>query len=479
MKIFPSASESPIDNITPEKIVAHYITTGGDERLVLRDNGLNKYHVSPVQFEGILNRGSCTCSPFTEEGYRKALDIASHLCSTLDYDEVQLRCIRRIKESINYEYQDRFDVFLAPSGSDLFYYPLLFSKLLYADNKPILNLLTCPEELGSGSLLASSGQYYSSMNQFGEHIPKSLPLSLDLNVETKTYPARCAEGNILDPTQRLYEDIWRYRESHTLIGRLVVGSKSGIENDLRIISETSDSVLWVIDLCQFRVSKTFINALIGMNCLVMITGSKFYQAPPFCGALLVPKIVSNCFKKAVASDIEPFAAIFSRYDIPQEFPDIRAELRSLRNHGLFLRWEAALHEIETFKKLDSSAVATAIYAWQQTIVKRLSRGNRFRKMPISIFPHYTIVSFQVQGAGYFLGYDELKKLYTAICQDTHEGFSRYEKVLFGQPVRYGSGAFIRLAIGAENIRRIVASNCDFSDDLRLIQVIDNYVSKLF
>ena len=151
----------------------------------------------------------------------------------------------------------------------------------------------------------------------------------------------------------------------------------------------------------------------------------------------------------------------------------------MRNHGLFLRWEAALHEIEAFKRLDSIAVATAIHAWQQTIVERLSRGNRFRKMPSPIFPYYTIVSFQVQGAGYFLGYDELKQLYTAICQDTHEGFSRYEKVLFGQPVRYGSGAFIRLAIGAENIRRIVASNCDFSDDLRLIQVIDNYVSKLF
>lgn len=72
----------------------------------------------------------------------------------------------QLKSLINEDDKDIFDIFYAPSGSDLCYFPLIFSKLLYPD-KDICNLVTCPEELGSGSRLASQGKYYFDLNQYG------------------------------------------------------------------------------------------------------------------------------------------------------------------------------------------------------------------------------------------------------------------------------------------------------------------------
>ena len=38
------------------------IVKGGDERITLKENGLNKYHGNPLIYESVFNRGSCTMS---------------------------------------------------------------------------------------------------------------------------------------------------------------------------------------------------------------------------------------------------------------------------------------------------------------------------------------------------------------------------------------------------------------------------------
>lgn len=41
------------------------IGSGGDRRLKKTNKHMNKYFISPISYEKVLNRGSCTCSPFT------------------------------------------------------------------------------------------------------------------------------------------------------------------------------------------------------------------------------------------------------------------------------------------------------------------------------------------------------------------------------------------------------------------------------
>ena len=53
-------------------------------------------------------------------------------------------------------------VFLSPSGSDAEYFALLIAKLLNP-KKDIINIVTCNEEVGSGTLAAAGGRFFSSV----------------------------------------------------------------------------------------------------------------------------------------------------------------------------------------------------------------------------------------------------------------------------------------------------------------------------
>lgn len=53
-------------------------------------------------------------------------------------------------------------IFLTPSGSDAEYIPLLIAQLLNQD-KNIVNIVTCNEEVGSGTLDAAGGKFFSAV----------------------------------------------------------------------------------------------------------------------------------------------------------------------------------------------------------------------------------------------------------------------------------------------------------------------------
>ena len=45
------------------------IVKGGDERITLNENGLNKYHGNPLIYESVFNRGSCTMSNLNVDSF--------------------------------------------------------------------------------------------------------------------------------------------------------------------------------------------------------------------------------------------------------------------------------------------------------------------------------------------------------------------------------------------------------------------------
>ena len=49
------------------KMNVEILLKGGDERIQIRpETGRNKYHLNPLEFAGLLNRGSCTNSTLNE-----------------------------------------------------------------------------------------------------------------------------------------------------------------------------------------------------------------------------------------------------------------------------------------------------------------------------------------------------------------------------------------------------------------------------
>ena len=407
------------------------ITEGGDRRIEFLENlGTNKYFVNPKDFKGLLNRGSCTCSALNPETEEMLLGL-----DTEDVDGMFTSIRSRLRELLNFPGEDRFDVFLAPSGSDLTYYPILFAQLLHPD-KEILSLVSCPEELGSGTIKAACGQYFMDKNQFGDEVKEGALLFDDGKIATKSFPARSENGEIFDHRKQISEFIPRVKDK-ALIGYLVVGSKSGIENDVKVVSDNAKDVLWVVDLCQFRNRKIFINDLLDKGCTVMITGSKFYQSPPFCGALLVPKDISRKLERIEDIDFEPYRNLFCQNDIPLNLPVLRSKFEKLSNLGLALRWKCAIHEMTEFDVLPYELSGKLIRDWYNLTTGEIRSHDNLELMPSQEETNDSIISFRAKYAGSFLRPDEMKKLFELVVRQKHEGFKKFDRVFIGQPVLYG------------------------------------------
>ncbi len=460
--------------------IAEIITSGGDERILYKENGRNKYFVDPAIHEGVFMRGSCTCSALNPESHAMLEGLIERYEPNQHAGLVEAQS-NRLKKLINYKGKDKFEVFFAPSGSDLCYYPLMFARILNPE-KDILNFVTCPEELGQGSIFAFRGLFFAEQNQFGESIEKETPVDPRLDVEFKSFPARDKEGLIFNHKSEMQEAIESVQTDRTIMGHLVIGSKSGIVDNVDIIPKVKRDMLWVVDICQFRVSKKLINDLLDQGCMVMITGSKFYQSPPFCGALLVPKSLTQKIDERVKEEtVAPFAKVFSQYDIPVLAKNLRSSFRKFENLGLLSRWETAIFEMEQISKNSVHSVLKVIGLWHSCVTEALEAEERFELMPDTDRTNKTIISFRVKngGDGSYLNHEELQHLYEYISEKEVDFLSGFNRIIIGQPVRYGDESFIRVALGSFNIRKLIRNEKDLENDVLLIKYIAETAQKLY
>ena len=465
-----------MENVNDD-LLLEILTSGCDERVFIHETtNANKYHLNPLKFDKLLHRGSCTCGTLTADAYKVGLEFLKNYEDS-KYESILKNQSQRLKAMLIDESID-FDVFYGPSGSDLMYLPLLFQYII-DPNKKIINIVSCPEELGSGSKAAAEGLYFSEWSQYGKPLPIGKNVSEKINSEVFYLPARNENGNIVDRNQAIRDLINKF-PNELIIGNLVFGSKSGIKDDLAIIDEFKEGIMWVVDMCQFRTDRKLIYELISKGAMISITGSKFYQAPPFCGALLVPKYWSEKIKDKDASILETYNTLFTSYDYPLEFEKMRKNLPDFKNIGLRLRWEIALCEMESFLAFPQEKSNALIRRWNQVVIGRLAQSDLFRLMPDIELTNDSIISFMVIKNGVALDNKELKILFDYLVLNEHEGIENFTHVFLGQPVQYGEKSFIRLAIGSFSIRKQLMNNqFNPKSDIAFIQVIENAVKKLF
>ena len=465
-----------MENVNDD-LLLEILTSGCDERVFISETtNANKYHLNPIKFEKLLHRGSCTCGTLTTDAYKVGQEFLKNYGDS-KYESILKNQTLRLKAMLIYKSMD-FDVFYGPSGSDLMYLPLLFQCII-DPNKKIINIVSCPEELGSGSKAAAEGLYFSEWSQYGKPLPIGKNVSEKVKSEVFYLPARDENGNIVDRNQAIRDLINQFPEQ-LIIGNLVFGSKSGIKDDLAIIDEFRDGIMWVVDMCQFRTDRKLIHDLICKGAMISITGSKFYQAPPFCGALLVPKYWSEKIKDKDASILETYNSLFTSYDYPLEFEKMRENLPKFKNIGLRLRWEIALCEMELFLAFPQEKSNSLIRRWNQVVIGRLAQSDLFRLMPDIELTNDSIISFMVLKNGIALNNQELKILFDYLVLTEHKEIENFTRVFLGQPVQYGEKSFIRLAIGSYSIRKqLVKNEFNPKSDIAFIQIIENSVLKLF
>lgn len=446
------------------------LVSGGDERITQLENGLNKYFINPIAFEDYVFRGSCTCNALNEDSKEAVISEWNAMQKEGFSNRIEAKR-SELRSIIGEEMADEFEVFFAPSGSDLNYYTLLFQRLLNP-KKPIINLVTCPEELGSGSTLAAEGRYYFQTDQFGGKVEKGAKLEGMFSLEAVYFAARDIEGNIQNHKEALTKRILLEKEEKAVIANLVLGSKSGIEDNLAIVPRLRNEAMWVVDMCQMRVNQRILKKLLRLDACIMITGSKFFQAPPFCAALLVPK--SIVFKLRTVENTQTalyFDKVFSAFDIPPSLPNLRKQFSTFENNGMLLRWEAALSEMRIIHDFSIDEILAKINEWNEKVTAIIQKMPQFELMPDGNLTNNTIISFRVKNKqGQFLKEDKLRKVYAYLALNKHALLDS-KKLVIGQPVTYLDRAFLRVAIGSHNVADFIKKGMDIRFEEKVFESI--------
>lgn len=451
--------------------IEDFLQKGCNERTYLRPDGFLKYGIA-IHSPTLINRGSCTCSTVTDCNYESITNAYNEYSNAREYSDLIRRRSRSIKKLLGMQERGKNMIFYAPSGTDLSYFPGIFIKVLNP-GRPILNVITAADEVGGGTSIAAEGIYHGAYNQFDEEVPKGSKVSGGTKIKVHGIDVRKKDGSITCPIDDLGVIVTNYVENHAIVVNLTHCSKSGVEEYLEVMDAPwADKVLWNVDMCQFRYDKDLIRELLDKNASVMLTGSKFYQSPPFCGAMIVPSMMYDRLLDADWSRVKMYKSVFSIYDIPAEFR-MKVDFNKEFNPALHARWQCAIDEMKRYENLDKVKVNEKIDLWHNTMVDILNDSEEFELMPGREKSNKTIISFRVKANGRYLNLDELKTFHYKFCTKDYTEEYGQKHVFIGQPVKFGENeGFIRLAIGSKNIREFVTDDEKiFENDLMVMHML--------
>jgi hypothetical protein len=459
------------------------LVSGGDTRLEIDPaTGRNRYECRPRPCAAVPF-GSCTSSTVSARGYAAAQEAHRMICGSSNSraaaNVFATRTRQRVSELLMLP--DDVDVALAPSGTDV---ELLALALAAGKgDRPVVNIVVGPSEVGSGTPLAAACCHYDRLAPSGRRVNVGEPVDANLAglVDVRTVELRTAHGDMLSESEIDAAVIELFVEANdadaiTLL-HIVAHSKTGVHapslSCVERLRNTSDDVVVVVDAAQGRFSRRGLRDVLQKDYLVMFTGSKFYGGPPFSGALLVPRKYQPA-QRSIVGLPDGFGAYFTAAELPETWADLRRNLPEEPNLGAVLRWAAALAEIEAYYDAPDAARLRVLRFFETEVPRIFGGGEIIRLLPV--FPPVyddtaerllesktTVFGFWVTppGARQPLGKAELKQMHADLATDLsrthrhldHAVVSREFHV--GQPVDLGmAGCVLRVALGGELITRV-------------------------
>ena len=348
------------------------MTTGGDARIVLNpDTGLNRYFSAPRPGE-VLAYASSTANDISAEAFAHLQALPAALGSAVSGAAYasRLDALRgRIRRA--YSVADDVDIIFSPSGTDLEYVALACA----AGRGPAgtHNILLGADEVGSGCIHSAYGRYFARETALDVATDPGTPVPGlgETRVEMIDVPVRDPHGRARPSAEiaaRMDEAI-RAAEAerrHVLV-HVVHGSKTGLIlpalDDIDRLGEAhGDSVTFVVDACQARITSPAIADYLARDAIVFVTGSKFMGGPPFSGLALVPRR----FRERAQPLAAGLATLFRRGEWPAGWPGADT-LEPSANPGLLLRLEASVYELERFQRLGVDEVTRVILCFHQAV----------------------------------------------------------------------------------------------------------------
>jgi hypothetical protein len=455
---------------------------GGDLRLALdRPWGCNAYGCEPVPAPDVLSFASSTASPISERAYARA-ELARekliHASIGLGLDEALDLRTEAMRQELKAHLQlpDDIGIVFSPSGTDSQLHALALARSWLGD--ALTTIVTASDQTGSGAPATARGHHFSSKTASGALVQKDAPI-IGLAGDGVALPL--LDSASLTPREDHDEAVLSAIEAaiardHAVMVQIMDSSKLGWHAPDRacldeIARRWPDRVQVVVDACQMRLSRRRLRAYLARGYMVLITGSKYFGGPAFSGALLVP----GCLARALEGGAPLAAGLFDyvgRSDWPMHWTALRARSARRPNFGQWLRWEAALEEIEAYFRVPAPFRSLAVRelggAIESLLLSPVLRPVRTGAADADVddeeFCHPTIFPFVLQRDGRLLGADDCQLLYRALRTDLSGTFGgsasdrdiAARRCLIGQPVRVAlpdtpPAAMLRLCIGARQV----------------------------
>jgi hypothetical protein len=487
-----------------QEAVARHLAEGGDERLHVSASG-NKYYCSPRPVPDAVIRGTCTCSPPSRNSFNAAcarLDAIWNGVESFDegFDDIR----RRISAALSL--RTRHHIILHPSGTDAEYTPLLIATLAAKSLScsGVITVVVGVGEVGSNTPHAAGGNHFSEFvpickGSSGYYSNPRTPTPSTLVRDDSSLPdgttvlelkARLPDGSLLPDFDTLVANAITGADHPSptpsrgakpfFILHAVDGSKLGNRITSRKLvtdmqSRLGNRVLVVLDACQGRTEPDELDWYLSRGAVVLMTASKFYSAPGFCGMAVVPDVVAGGLKGEGLKGTEVVVPdglghYLTQPQVPKELAGFRAALPAKPvNVGLFLRWACGVVEMERVARAGGAA-REGIRRWVLAVRELMAREYEWLELMPEVSGEGGHAS-QLGGVNSILAFKLLDgggrgPLKTAALKQIHRWLtadvaawlpdeateaerSAAKLICFiGQPVDLGDFAVLRFAIGA-------------------------------
>lgn len=461
---------------TQSDTLDEFLVSGGDGRLTLSADSENAYGCTPFPAIGLIDFASSTASAISQEAYTRArIARETLLTQSLHYgpdaacEAAAADARSRLLDQL--QVTDAEVVFSA-SGTDAQVQTLYLVRLLNPGS--LATVIVGADQTGSGTAHTAHGRHFSQTTSTGAAVEKGQVISGLAGVAGIEVAFRKEDGEFrsaaeMDAAVLTAVERALVTHDHVLLQAMEAskfGWKAPSDTLLDdIAARFPGRVQIVSDACQLRISRTRLNALLSKGMIVLVTGSKFFTGPAFSGALLVPRALADRLAD-VQAPAGHLAGYATRFDWPGAWP-LRNRFSHRFNFGQWLRWEAALEEMQLYYGVprDFRDHVAQIFCEEMQGLVGASRHLAFLDGGEDFVPRQpTIFPVRLIKDGEALPASACAEIYRAMRRDrsAHAASARDADVLrmacqIGQPVALASSisggrAALRFSLSARIVR---------------------------
>ena len=462
------------------------LAEGGDPRLAINiSDNMNSYGCRPAPRPEAITFASTTASSISERAYMRAAEARFDLmqASAADTEEkVFEACIEKMRRSLKscLALEDEAaEVIFSPSGTDGQLIALFIAREMLG--KCVTSIVVASNETGSGTAFTAKGQHFNTYTAQAVQVKKGEAIaSMTGGTTSVDVPLRDGTGAIRSSDETDHAVIAAIEaavsEDSKVLLQIMDSSKLGWRSPSQkclreIYARWPEQVLVVVDACQMRLGRDRIKNYLQRGYVVLLTGSKFFTAPPFCGALLVPPLISA--RLAAVSKVPAGLCDYSNgSDWPPAWPGIKASFPPRLNFGQWLRWEAALEEMRAYFAVPQQERVASLRGFGAVVAQCIENSPSLKLLPgqkpdpsddidDGEMAVRTIFSFTVSKSGKLLSAEACKKIYQALNKDVSgllppQATAQERKIAarpchIGQPVALPEGAVLRISAGARTV----------------------------